>query len=121
MLKDEFDPKSININEFEGKFTESAFWSMLNADSKKLGEKIVSDALKLFYCYKSNSTPLLEKSTIAGALGYLIAPYDAIPDSMPVFGLADDQAVLTMALNEVAKYVDDEVVAAAKQRLTLYF
>ena len=121
MIKDQFDPKSINLSEFEGKFTDSAFLSCLGKDSKKLGEKLVYDALKLYFCHKSDKTPMFEKSRIAGALGYLSAEYDAIPDTMPVFGLKDDEAVIAMVLSEVAQHIDESVETAAKQKLALYF
>ena len=117
----QFDPKSVDLTEFEGKFVENSFLASLKGDAKKLGDKIVYDALKLFYCYKSSNTPVMEKSTIAGALGYLVAPFDAIPDSMPVYGLADDAAILNLALESVALYVGGDVEEMAKRKLGEWF
>lgn len=117
----QFDPKSVDLTEFEGYFNETTFLASLKSDAKKLGDKIVFDALKLFYCYKSANTPAIEKSTIAGALGYLVAPFDFIPDSVPVYGLTDDAAILAMALESVALYVGDDVEAVAKRKLEEWF
>lgn len=64
---------------------------------------------------------MIEKSTIAGALGYLVAPFDAIPDSMPLYGLADDAAILNIALGSVALYVGGDVEEMAKRKLGEWF
>ncbi|MCQ2332065.1 MAG: DUF1232 domain-containing protein [Paludibacteraceae bacterium] len=117
----QFDPKSVDITMYEGYFAENTFLAKLKGDSKKLGDKIVYDALKLYYCHKSQNTPATEKSTIAGALGYLVSPYDAIPDSMPLYGTADDAAILSYALKSVSLYVGNEVEVMAKSKLGEWF
>lgn len=117
----QFDPESVDITLYEGYFVENTFLASLKGDAKKLGDKIVYDALKLFYCYKFQSTPLMEKSTIAGALGYLVSPYDAIPDSLPLYGTSDDAAVISFALEKVALYINDDVDKMAKMKLGEWF
>ena len=121
MLKEGFDPKSVNLIEFESKFSETTFLSSLKKDSKKLGEEKVYDALKLFHCYKSAKTPVFAKTTIAGALGYLTSDYDIVPDSMPVYGMVDDIAIIDRALNEVKEHIDEQIEVEAKQTLKAIF
>ncbi len=121
MLKEEFDPKSVDLTEYECQFTESAFWHCLKSDAEKLGEDATRNALRLFYCYKSPNTPVLEKSAITGALGYMVSYFDVIPDSMPVIGLADDIAIINDAVAKVNKYIDESVESAANQKFSELF
>jgi uncharacterized membrane protein YkvA (DUF1232 family) len=39
--------------------------------------------------------PVASLLTIVAALIYFVSPFDLIPDSIPVFGLVDDAAVIT--------------------------
>ncbi len=43
-------------------------------------------------------TPFSAKATIAGGLLYGLLPFDVIPDLLPLLGLADDAAVLLLAI-----------------------
>ena len=56
-----------------------------------------------------------------GALGYLIAPLDFIPDVVPVLGYTDDFVAVTFALIQVQGYIDDEVKTKAKALLIKVF
>jgi uncharacterized membrane protein YkvA (DUF1232 family) len=64
---------------------------------KRLGAKwsgligVMQDALR------SKKVSPVDKLAAYGALFYLVCPFDLIPDSIPVFGLMDDYAVLTLA------------------------
>ncbi|WP_163528387.1 YkvA family protein [Halobacillus ihumii] len=42
-------------------------------------------------------------------LGYLLFPWDVIPDFLVVFGLVDDLAVLTFILQQIVKMAPDSL------------
>lgn len=43
--------------------------------------------------------PVKQKAFLGGALAYLVAPVDLIPDFIPFLGRADDLVILAFALN----------------------
>ena len=61
-------------------------------------KKLIECALLLYALILDGDTPLWVKTLAISALIYLITPVDAIPDFIPVSGLADDLSVLVAAL-----------------------
>ena len=70
--------------------------------------------LQLWYVLQKPDVPLKQKALITGAIGYLIAPLDFIPDLTPVLGYSDDFVAITYALLQVQGYVDAEVKEKSK-------
>ena len=64
---------------------------------------------------------LTDKAIIIGCLGYLISPFDLIPDFIPVVGYADDAAALTWAAYRIGHRVDKDVKERAKRRVKEIF
>ena len=56
-----------------------------------------------------------------GALGYLIAPLDFLPDLTPVLGYSDDLVAIAFALVKVQGYVDEDVKMKSKLMLSKIF
>lgn len=56
-----------------------------------------------------------------GALGYLILPIDLIPDVVPVLGLTDDAAAITLAYDTVKASITPEIERKAKEKLAQWF
>lgn len=124
------DKKDTDLNHFDEKeaikgkekhFTESDFKEKLFKNAKKIGVKISYYSLLLFYAFKSPRTPKKDKMTIAGALGYLIFPVDAIPDFIPVVGYSDDLAVIIYAIYRIIDSIDEQVKEQAHQRMIKLF
>ena len=61
-------------------------------------KKLIEAALVLYALVLDGDTPLWVKTLAISALIYLITPVDAVPDFIPVSGLADDLSVLVAAL-----------------------
>lgn len=60
------------------------------------------------------------KASAIGALAYLVAPIDAIPDPIPVIGLTDDVAVILFAISKIGpelKPYMEKIKQAAKDKL----
>ena len=114
----------MDINDFiqyKEKFTENAFVDKVSKIAKRAGSKLVYAALVLYYTLQSDKVSLKDKAIIIGALGYLIAPIDAMPDIIPIAGLGDDLAVLLFVLERVWGDVTDEIKGKAKAKLAKWF
>ncbi len=64
--------------------------------------------LAIFYCMNDVDTPKVIKLVLMGALGYVILPFDFMPDVIPGLGWIDDAAVITGALQLAGTYVKPE-------------
>lgn len=84
---------------------------------KSAGLEVVEKALWLYYAAERPDMPRWAKTTVYGALAYLILPLDAHPDFIPLTGYTDDLSVLLAALATVVGYVNDDVKALAAQRM----
>ncbi|MEI5907577.1 YkvA family protein [Bacillus spongiae] len=108
----------INSEEY---FSEKKFWTKLKRYSKKAGASVVYAALLLYYTLQKPEVPKKVKATIIAALGYFILPTDLIPDLLIGIGYTDDLGALSVALVQVAIYMDDEVKGKAKIKLEEWF
>jgi len=82
-----------------------------------MGAQLIYAALLLFYAYQEPHTPGWAKSTIIGAIGYLLSPIDSIPDLTPFIGFTDDMGVVMFGLVTIACYINDEIRSKAKAKL----
>lgn len=108
-------------NEFEQAYSDSGFWDKLRRFGKSAGREVIEKALLLYYAMQEEKAPAWAKTTIIAALGYFIVPLDAIADLTPAVGYADDLGVLALAVAAVATYINDDVRAKAKSRMTDWF
>ncbi|MFZ5691139.1 MAG: YkvA family protein [Pseudomonadota bacterium] len=77
------------------------------------------DLLAAYYCAFDRNTPHQVRFILLGALAYFVMPVDAVPDLLPMFGFADDAAVLAAALKAVSDAIRPEHRAAAKRKLAV--
>ena len=110
-----------DLPQFQGNYSEEAFWEKLKHIASKAGAKVVYYALVLFYTLMDPETPAKYKAVIAGALGYLILPLDVLPDFLPFAGLADDWAALIAAVSYVFTAITPENKEKARQKLQAWF
>ncbi len=102
-------------------YSQDSFWEKLAGYAKLAGREVVEKALLLYYAGQEEKAPAWAKATIVGALGYFIAPLDAIVDLTPVVGYADDLGVLALALAAVATYINDNVRHKTAVKLNSWF
>lgn len=88
---------------------------------KAIGIKAVYTVLLLFNAYQRKETPAWAKNIILGALGYLLAPIDGIPDITPFLGFTDDMGVLSFGLVSIACYINEGVRKDARKQLSKWF
>ena len=102
-------------------FTDSKFWEKMKEVAKKVGLKVTSYALILYYVLEKDEVPLKDKIIITGALGYFILPIDLIPDFIPIAGYTDDVAGMLFAIKKCMNYVDDEIKEKVSAKLVFWF
>jgi uncharacterized membrane protein YkvA (DUF1232 family) len=90
-------------------------WRKLKREAANI--PFVEDAFTAHYCAFDRNTPLYVKLALVGAVVYFLVPDDLIPDSIPVFGYADDAAVLAGAMKMFASHIKPEHRQAARRML----
>lgn len=64
---------------------------------RKMGKEWSSRIGSLLDAVRSSQVGAVEKAAAYGALAYLLAPLDLIPDAIPVFGMVDDFSMVGIA------------------------
>ena len=68
--------------------------------------------------WRHAQTPLLARILLGVAIGYLLLPFDLIPDFIPVIGHLDDLVIVPGLIYLALKMIPDEVVAECRQKVT---
>ncbi len=79
----------------------------------KILSRNLKKQLKLYrLVLKDKRTPLIAKLLLGAAIGYLLLPFDLIPDFIPFFGQLDDLIIVPLlvytALKLIPKYIIKE-------------
>jgi uncharacterized membrane protein YkvA (DUF1232 family) len=92
----------------------------------KLGEKLKPIAAKLkaefaFYrrLHQHPETPMLAKALLWLAIGYLLMPFDLIPDFLPVIGQLDDLVIIPMLIYFALKLTPPDIIEACRAEPTI--
>lgn len=108
---------SNSMSHYAAAYRDADFFSVLKAFARKLGSKVVHEALCLWIVMQEDKAPAWARAVALGALGYLISPLDGVPDVIPMVGLADDAAVIAAAMITLRAYVTEEIKRRAKEML----
>jgi len=106
---------------FAHHYSEWSFWHKLKKSGGDIGKELLEKALWLYYVAQDPTVPVSVKALLYAALGYLVSPLDAIPDTIPVIGYSDDLAVLAAAVASVMMYITPEIKCKAQERLAIWF
>ena len=100
-------------------YSDNRFWKKVERVAKKVGATVLLPVFTLYYMLQDDKVSLQHKAYIVGALGYFILPIDLIPDGiLPVIGLTDDIAVMTLGLKLVKDSITPEIKARANARVS---
>ncbi len=67
--------------------------------------------LKLLYeLLREPRVPPRNKAIVAVVAGYLLLPFDIIPDFIPFIGQADDLVLVAFALDQILNRIPEEIV-----------
>lgn len=119
-----FDKSQITekeLQKYEQHYNDSSFLDKVTKYGKLIGITALYKAVQLWFVLQKPDVPARTKAVIMGALGYLIAPLDFLPDLLPVLGYTDDMVAITFALIKVQGYIDEEVEHKSKKLLTKIF
>lgn len=119
-----FDESQITekeLQKYEQHYNESSFLDKVTKYGKLIGINALYKAVQLWFVMQKPDVPATTKAVIMGALGYLIAPLDFLPDLMPVLGYTDDFVAITFGLIKVQGYIDEEVERKSKHLLAKIF
>ena len=119
-----FDKSQITekeLQKYEQHYNDSSFLDKVTKYGKLIGINALYKAVQLWFVLQKLDVPASTKAVIMGALGYLIAPLDFLPDLMPVLGYTDDFVAITFALIKVQGYIDEEVERKSKSLLAKIF
>ena len=119
-----FDESQITekeLQKYEQHYNDSSFLDKVTKYGKLIGITALYKAVQLWFVLQKPDVPAGTKAVIMGALGYLIAPLDFLPDLLPVLGYTDDLVAITFALIKVQGYIDEEVERKSKKLLTKIF
>ena len=119
-----FDKSQITekeLQKYEQNYNDSSFLDKVTKYGKLIGITALYKAVQLWFVLQKPDVPAGTKAVIMGALGYLIAPLDFLPDLLPVLGYTDDIVAITFALIKVQGYIDEEVERKSKKLLAKIF
>ena len=105
---------------YEKHYNEKSFWNKIGNIIGKAGSKPLLKAVTMYYCLIDSDTPVWVKTSIIGALGYLICPLDAVPDILGPVGLIDDFGVLATVYGTISAYITDEHIEKAENKLNSF-
>ncbi|MDH3648694.1 MAG: DUF1232 domain-containing protein [Saprospiraceae bacterium] len=109
------------LKEWKNHLNESQFLGKVGGGFRLIGMQTVYAALLMFFAYKRTDTPTWAKRIILGALAYLLAPVDLLPDLSPFFGFTDDLGVLLFGLVSIAAYINKDIREKARAQLGQWF
>ena len=108
------------MEDFSRNFSAAKLWEKIQKNARKLGVKVVFEALKLFYMLQDPYVNAADKLIITAALGYMILPLDLMPDFLPG-GFIDDGVILTWALTQLKDKMTEQTLRQAKNKLKEWF
>ena len=95
----------MNTNFFSNNFPDFGDFIRRNAKQFPMVVELVASTIAI----ADPQTPIWAKSILCAAVAYVLCPFDAIPDFIPIAGWADDIGVMGGALAGVAGvFVTDE-------------
>lgn len=106
-MSNKFDPNEATklYEKFKSTDESKIDQNELSLRNKGSLKKVWNNVQTLYKVATSKNIPLSVKSTAVGALLYVIFPLDAIPDITPLFGYADDAAVVSAAIFNLKSFL----------------
>ena len=83
----------------------------------KLFSKALKKEINIYrLVLRDRRTPLLAKALLAAAIGYLLLPFDLIPDFIPVLGQVDDIIIVPVLFYFALKLIPVNIIEEYRTR-----
>ncbi len=79
--------------------------------SRELAKKFKTEIAVYRKVYSDPRTPRMSKVLLWLAIGYLLMPFDIIPDFIPVLGQIDDVIIVPLLVYLALKMIPPEIIA----------
>jgi uncharacterized membrane protein YkvA (DUF1232 family) len=90
----------------------------MNQKLKSLGRAFKKELRVYQFVLKDSRTPQIGKVFLGLAVGYVLMPFDLIPDFIPVLGQLDDVIIVPGLVWLALKFVPKEVLDSCRQQAT---
>lgn len=84
---------------------------------REIAQRIKREFAVYRVALKHPRTPWLAKLLLGLAVGYVLLPFDLIPDFIPVIGHADDLVIVPLLVYLALKLIPDEVLADCRRKV----
>lgn len=118
-LHDKINDES--LSKYEKDYSEQGLKDKIAKYGKLIGMEVLYKVVQLWYVLQRDDVPKSTKALIMGALGYLIAPLDFLPDLTPILGYSDDMVAVTFAMLRIQGYINDDIREKARTFLANIF
>lgn len=81
---------------------------------RSVGKTLKSELKVYRLVLKDRRTPIVAKIMLALAVGYLLLPFDLIPDFIPIFGHLDDAVIVPALVIIAVRMIPQEVLDEAR-------
>jgi uncharacterized membrane protein YkvA (DUF1232 family) len=83
---------------------------------KSVGRNVKHELRVYQFVLQDKRTPKVSKILLGLAIGYLLLPFDLIPDFIPVIGHLDDLILVPLLVIAALKFIPQEVVDDCRKR-----
>jgi uncharacterized membrane protein YkvA (DUF1232 family) len=84
---------------------------------REIAQRIKREFAVYRVALKHPRTPWLAKLLLGLAVGYVLLPFDLIPDFIPVIGHVDDLVIVPLLVYLALKLIPDEVLADCRRKV----
>jgi uncharacterized membrane protein YkvA (DUF1232 family) len=84
---------------------------------KNLAKHIKQEFVLYQQVARHPDTPWLAKACLGLAIGYLLLPFDLIPDFIPMLGQLDDMVIVPLLIYIALKLTPDSIIESCRQQL----
>ena len=81
---------------------------------RAIGKTVKAELMMYRLVLEDRRTPLVAKIILSLAVGYLLLPFDLIPDFIPIFGHLDDAVIVPALVVIAVKMIPLEVLDEAR-------
>ncbi len=84
---------------------------------REIAQRLKTEFAVYRLALKHPQTPVLAKVLLGLAVGYVLLPFDLIPDFIPVIGHLDDLVIVPGLVYLALKLIPDDVMADCRQKV----